>query len=71
MFDVMVVTELQQTGEAKTRKIFTGNFRPGLRQRRQFSVGRRQHDNIAGRLAQIMSVRAVVYFARLGGQKMH
>ena len=71
MIDGMVVAEVQQTGEPEAGKIPGVQFRPRLRQRRQFHIGGRQHDDVARALVQMDGVRAVGNSAGLGDKLMH
>ena len=68
--DGHVVAEMQEAGQAQTREIVcqTG---ARLRQRRELGIGRRQHDDVARRLAQVDRLGAVGNTPGLGGQQMH
>ena len=59
MIDGMVVAEVQQAGEPEAGEIRGVQFRPRLRQRRQFHISGRQDDDVARRLVQMDRRRTV------------
>ena len=66
-----LVAEVEQAGEPERRKVLIGDLPPGLGQRRQFRVGRRQHHDVARGLAQVDPMAAIVDGAGLGDKQMH
>ena len=68
--DRHVMFELQEIPEAEARHPVAGPF-PGRRQRRKLGIGGRQHDDVAGRLAEIDGFRPVGDDSRRCREKMH
>jgi len=68
--DRQVMRELQQVGEAQAR-LRLGEMRMGARQARQLAVRRRQHHDLARRLAKVDGLAAIGDLTGPGSEQMH